>query len=244
MVAHYSRGKGRQSPLAADMPLNVQEALEAYLDCGNVSAVARSLGLPRITVQKWSERYQFRAIAEQFDADTVRDTLAHTRRRWALAIPAAVDTIIAASSDRIGNDGKPEPGSVTNAGLRASLALVDRSGALASLFAVDALPASSAAVASFDRIAALLAAGDTAALLALATGQDAAIADAAIPSGGAAPGDFVSANPGGRVVPGSYPDHPSESGDVIEAVFGQRGQPAPERHYHPNGEAYTEVDQS
>lgn len=206
---------------AEEMPLNVAEALERYLDVGNVAAVARELGLPRITVQKWSERWQFRAIAQELDDAATRDALAYGRRKWAQSIPAAVDTIAQASTDRFGDDGKPSPGAVTPTALKAAITLVHGSGALASR--LTSSPADAIGAAAFDRVAQLLAAGDTAALLALATGQTAPDAGARIPGQGVLPGDFASDQPGGRVVPGtSYGETSAldaDGSDVIEAVL-------------------------
>jgi hypothetical protein len=209
------------------MPTAVLDLFELYLDGGqrNVSEVARLRGVPRSTVQKYSEVYRWLEHAAALDADTARAAITVARARDATLLASAHDTYAAALASRIGPDGKPEPGTPTVVALRAADRVYARHGLGPVHHATLTIHTAPPAAYSDAELDAMLARGDMASLLALAAGKAVPGGDA--PLAATPPGDFTSGQPGGRGVPEPHPPvpRPADFGEaVVDAVFRDVGE--------------------
>ncbi len=230
----------------ADMPPEVLAAFELYLHDGrrNASEVARLCGTPRPTVQRWSERYGWRDRAADIDRDHTDAAITDARARHARRLGEADTVIGLALRARIGPDGTPystdDSGKHVDApapmATRAALAVYANHGikppqhVTLDVRQPAALPYTAAELNAM--LAAALASGDTATLLALQSGR--------LPTA-PPPTDFASDQPGGRAVPGPTLPVPGES--VFDAHIVDTSDPASMRFSHPNGDDDEEVPQ-
>lgn len=154
----------------------------------NASEVARMLGIPRTTVHSWASRYRWQDRVTAEDRDE-RDTLiAAAYARMARSLPRAVGVLESAIA---GEDvGKPALSAAFGILDRYGLSPVQRGTLDVTARAVSSSPVTDA---ELDR---LVAAGDVASLLALATGRPVpsataqpAAEDAALPALPARTGD-------------------------------------------------------
>lgn len=183
----------------------------------NGAEVARRMGLSPSTVKSWGQRYRWEERAAADDAELFRSNRADAWRKLAEALPFAVSRFLqgigyplafpgveGANSE---DDGPrlPPPDKEQAKSLLAMLAMF---GITPTRHVVlSAGPAVSGAAVSDAALDALAASDDLDTLIALAAGQ------VALPAGGeepALPGDFTSAQPGGRVEPEPPPPVPPE----------------------------------
>jgi hypothetical protein len=102
-----------------------EDAAKAYavwdsVAAGNVSETARLLGMRRPTVQDWSQRYRWRERQANQRAEDRDRTISLAYGRMVEQMSTAVDTIVAAVSTRLDENGKPPPGSPTIIAVRSA----------------------------------------------------------------------------------------------------------------------------
>lgn len=221
----------------SDMPEEVAQAYAVWSTVAtrNVSETARVLGMRRPTVQEWSQKYRWRERLANEDAADRDRTIAHAWARMTGLVLGAVSTVEAAIAARHDAAGKPPPGSPTPTALKAAFGTLATFGitpqraTTLTLQPAPALPAVTDA-----ELEALLAAGDTATLIALAAGKPPPPLPAA--SGIAAHDapyprppsqDFSTGQPDGRV--GRGPTSSEKEGaipeaSVVDAAFRAAGE--------------------
>lgn len=197
----------------SDMPDEVARAYAIWnsVAAGNVSETARLLDMRRPTVQEWSQRYRWKERqAEQRQDDRDR-TIANAWARMTTLVDKALTTVDAALDARLGPDGKPQPGDPTSTAVRSAfntLATFGITPQRAATLTVQSAPPVAISDAELD---AILASGNTAALLALASGKPLPPSADAVPSSAAPPHplppprDFTASRPGGRAGSGPHP---------------------------------------
>jgi hypothetical protein len=180
-----------------DLPENVAQAYAIWdsVAKGNVSETARLLGARRPTIQEWSQRYRWKERqAEQRQEDRDR-TIANAWATLAAEVDASVDVVLKARSAVYGPDGKPKPGDPTPTALKAAVQHLGILGvSVQRTVSVDVTHSAPSAV-THAELQALIDAGDTDTLLALAMGRTPpalqATAAAAEPEHGTLEGDFA-----------------------------------------------------
>jgi hypothetical protein len=197
------------------MPPEVQSAYEVWRFAArrNQSETARLCDIPRSTVQLWYERYRWREVAAEEDSAGSRDALAAARAHAIAELHLCDQVRHAALVSRIGDDGKPTPGTPTSGAIKMALGIYDRFGFSPQRHVnVEIAERSAIAGVSDAELDALIAAGDMDTLLALASGKPLPTSVPTPPL----PRDFPSTQPGGREV--SDPPSPRDHDQVVAPV--------------------------
>ena len=187
------------------MPGEVQSAYEVWRLAArrNQSETAQLCEIPRSTVQLWHERYRWREVAADEDAAGSRDAVAAARAHAIAELHLCDQVRHDALISRIGDDGKPNPGTPTMQAIKTMFGIYDRFGySPQRSVTVDVTHSLSAGVtdAELDALLAASLAGDPdarATVFALASGKVPTPTTDTPP-----PSDFTSSQAGGRAGPG------------------------------------------
>lgn len=194
----------------------------------NLAETARQCGMPLSTVHAWSQRYRWREQVAELDIEDRRDAIGHGWARLVRSLSDDIAVVERAIKSVYGPDGKPKPGDPTPTAAKTALAKLAMFGmAPTRTVTLDVTHTLSAGVTDAE-LDALLAAGDTASLLALASGKP--LPNASTPPEPPRPPDFTSDQLGGRAGPGptsteaAHPDPPPSDDPefgaaVLAAVF-------------------------
>lgn len=202
---------------AADLPPVAREAFAVYLTDGRRSLpeTAAYLHVDLATLVEMWDTYRLFDRAAQLDADQERAHLAHARALLASNLPGSAQTLIDTAATRLVPDrfGRtmPPPDSPTAQATRAALAIMAIFGLApvrSAHIQIGPLPSVQPIISDVE-LAALIDAGDSDTLTALALGRPLPPRTYALPAPGEAsphtPEDFPKTQPGGRVVPGTHP---------------------------------------
>jgi hypothetical protein len=192
------------------MPDEVQSAYEVWHLAArrNQSETARLCGIPRSTEQLWHERYRWREVAAEEDAAGSRDAVAAARAHAIAELHLCDQVRHDALLSRIGEDGKPTPGTPTMQAIKTMFGIYDRFGySPQRSVSVDVSHTLTPSVTDAE-LDALLAAGDTAGLVALMLGKPAAQTTPPEPP---PPPDFASDQLGGWAGPGPASPEPLDA---------------------------------